>query len=345
VSEAEPESLIKLREEIEYKRDNMVNLAQMLKENMPNEFKERAQRALQDSAKMAKEGQRKLGDLRARLEFRSFDSEAGSYRGPAPSAGKRSLKVVLSLEFWGEGARVGATRSSVPTDLTALLRGWGQLRANDSGWLVFDGRYASYPRFKKEWVAYRETYHSVVNDNLDATTLKEKCVKGDAHKMICHLEELGEIWDTLDTYYESPEKYMEEALKPVLEFRKYRLFDNGTIREFYSILRAAIKGAKGIGRLDLLINNQTVPKIMGKMPFSDWKEWATKRPEWERKWRDALNVAAAEPQAWEPETARKDRGLPDRSAGNRATGEKPIPSSKGPTKAVGAANVVTQQLP
>ncbi len=47
---------------------------------------------------------------------------------------------------------------------------------------------------------------------------------------------------------------------------------------------------------------------MGKMPFSDWKEWATKRPEWvrgdlgmafegfvERKWRDALNVAAAEP--------------------------------------------------
>jgi hypothetical protein len=64
----------------------MVNLVQMLKENMPNEFKERAQRALQDSAKMAKEGQRKLGDLRARLEFRSFDSEAGSYRGPAPSA-------------------------------------------------------------------------------------------------------------------------------------------------------------------------------------------------------------------------------------------------------------------
>jgi hypothetical protein len=50
---------------------------------MRNEFKERA---LQDSAKMAKEGQRKLGDLRARLEFCSFDSEAGSYRGPAPSA-------------------------------------------------------------------------------------------------------------------------------------------------------------------------------------------------------------------------------------------------------------------
>jgi hypothetical protein len=157
----------------------------------------------------------------------------------------------------------------------ALLRGWGQLRAND-------GQYASYPRFKKEWVAYRETYHSIVNDDLAAKTMREKCVKGDAHKMIGRLEELGEILDTLDTCYERPEKYMEEALKPVQEFRKYRVFDNGAIREFYSILRAAIKGAKGMGRLDLLINDQTVPKIMGKMPFSDWKECATRRPEWVR---------------------------------------------------------------
>jgi hypothetical protein len=30
-------------------------------------------------------------------------------------------------------------------DLTALLQGWGQLRANDSGWPSFDGRYANYP--------------------------------------------------------------------------------------------------------------------------------------------------------------------------------------------------------
>jgi hypothetical protein len=43
---------------------------------------------------------------------------------------------------------------------------------------------------------------------------------------------------------------------------------------------------------------------------------------------------------------RKDRGLPDKSAGNQATGGErpPPPGTKGPTKAVGAANVVTQQL-
>jgi hypothetical protein len=58
---------------------------------------------------------------------------------------------------------------------------------------VFDGRYASYPQFKEEWVAYRETYHSIVNDDLVAKFLREKFIKGDSHKMINHLEELREI--------------------------------------------------------------------------------------------------------------------------------------------------------
>jgi hypothetical protein len=174
--------------------------------------------------------------------------------------------------------RTGEDSSLAADDLATLLRGWGQLKANDSGWLTFDGRYASYPRFKREWAAYRETYHSVVNDDLAAKTLREKCVKGDALRMVSHLDDLQEIWGTLDTCYERPEKYIEEALRPIMEFRKYKVIDSGVVREFYSILRAAIKGAKGIGRLDLLINDQTVPRIMGKMPYADWKEWATQRP-------------------------------------------------------------------
>ncbi len=134
-------------------------------------------------------------------------------------------------------------------------------------------------------------------------------MKGDALRMVSHRVDLREIWDTLDTCFERPKKYMEEALRPIVEFRKYKAADSSAVRELYSILRAAIKGARSIGRLSLLINDQTVPRIMSKMPYADWKEWATKRPEWmredlgptfkkfvEQKWQDALNVAAAEPQ-------------------------------------------------
>jgi hypothetical protein len=117
-----------------------------------------------------------------------------------------------------------------PDGLVNVLRGWGQLKANDSGWPTFDGPYASYPWFKREWTAYRETYHSAVNDDLAAKTLREKCVKGDALGMVSHLDDLQEIWDTLDTCFERPEKYMEEALWPIVGFRKYKAADSSAVR-------------------------------------------------------------------------------------------------------------------
>jgi hypothetical protein len=76
------------------------------------------------------------------------------------------------------------------------------LKANNSEWPTFDGRFVNYPRFKKEWRAYRETYHSVVSGDLAAKTLREKCVTGDALRMVGHLEDLKEIWNMLDTCYE-----------------------------------------------------------------------------------------------------------------------------------------------
>ncbi len=60
-----------------------------------------------------------------------------------------------------------------------------------------------------------------------------------------------------------------------------------------------------MGHIGLLINDQTIQKIMGKMPYTDWKEWGTRRPEWihenfenvfdkfvEQKWKDDLNIGA-----------------------------------------------------
>jgi hypothetical protein len=123
-------------------------------------------------------------------------------------------------------------------------------------------------------------YHSAVNNDLAARALRDRCLKGDALQMVSHLDDLQEMWETLDTCYERPEKYVEEALRPIVDFQRYKIVDSAAVREFYSLLRAAIKGAKGMGRIGLLINNQTIPKIMGKMPYTDWREWTTRRPDW-----------------------------------------------------------------
>jgi hypothetical protein len=51
----------------------------------------------------------------------------------------------------------------------------------------------------------------MVSDDLAAKTMREKCVSGDALQIIRRLEDLAGIWETLDTCYERPEKYMAEV--------------------------------------------------------------------------------------------------------------------------------------
>jgi hypothetical protein len=62
--------------------------------------------------------------------------------------------------------------------------------------------------------------------------------------MVGHLEDLHEIWDTLYSCYERPEKYMDEALKPILEFRMYKVYDNSAIREFLFSTQGLYKGSE-----------------------------------------------------------------------------------------------------
>ncbi len=142
-------------------------------------------------------------------------------------------------------------------------------------------------------------------------SLKESSLASSVRILVKDIEDLREAQSTLDTCFDRPKKYIAEALEPVIKFRGYKMFDNGAIRAFYSLLRAAMMGARKAGLLHRLINNQTLPSILAKMPPNDWRQWAKERTTWMReaieeafwafvdqKLRDALNVAAAEPAWW-----------------------------------------------
>jgi hypothetical protein len=142
-------------------------------------------------------------------------------------------------------------------------------------------------------------------------SLKEKSLASHVRLLVNDIDDLREAWDTLNTCFDRQDKYISEALDPVIKFRNNKAFDSAAIREFYSLLRAAMMGARKAGLLGRLINDQTLPGILARMPPSDWRQWARERPNWMReateeafwnfvdqKWRDALNVAAAEPPAW-----------------------------------------------
>jgi hypothetical protein len=58
----------------------------------------------------------------------------------------------------------------------------------------------------------------------------------------------------METCYNRPKRYIAEAPRPVNYFRKCKVSDGATIRDLFSLLRAAILGAKAAGLLMVPIN-------------------------------------------------------------------------------------------
>ncbi len=194
-AEAEVEVLEELEEEMDHREGMVGDLGRALRETMPEGLNDRVEEAIKESVAIAARGRRYVDHVKTRLDF-SKDSESGSSRaaaGAAPGGWQTAEeelgeepKEELGEELGGpaEGVEGGGesedeaagTKRAAPRYLMDFMRSFGQMQANDSGWPTFDGRYVSYPRFKKEWEAYRQTYHSAVSNNLAARTLRDKCL-------------------------------------------------------------------------------------------------------------------------------------------------------------------------
>jgi hypothetical protein len=123
-------------------------------------------------------------------------------------------------------------------ELSTLMRGMMNAQANDNGWPTFSGKFVEYPRFRKEWWAYRQTYHGHVRDELVCCSLKEKSLASNVRLLVNDIDDLREAWDTLNTCYDRPNKYISEALDPVIKFRAYKAFDSGAVKGVVSSVRA-----------------------------------------------------------------------------------------------------------
>jgi hypothetical protein len=84
--------------------------------------------------------------VKTRLEFISKDSESGSYKG-ATGEGVVPGQWRTAAEELGEKdgleEEMEEPYGAGSESLLDVMRGWGQLKANDRGWPTFDGRYAS----------------------------------------------------------------------------------------------------------------------------------------------------------------------------------------------------------
>ncbi len=52
---------------------------------------------------------------------------------------------------------------------------------------------------------------------------------GHVRLLVNDIDDLRKAWNTLDTCFDRPEKYISEALDPVVRFRSYKAFDSVAI--------------------------------------------------------------------------------------------------------------------
>ena len=221
--------------------------------------------------------------------------------GPPPHAGQGQEAPL--------GGRFGPNNQQM--EFMRMMSGYADIKADKDGWPKFDGKYVSYPSFRREWWAYWESYFRDMRPEILLRVFKEKCISAAVLSVIGGGDSIEEVWASLDACYMRPEKFAAEALEPILQFRKYRPHDPVAIRDLYSALRGAIQAAKRVGFLGDLLTSHTIPLIMEKLPRSDRTQWATARRAWsqpgmlqgtfdhfvDRKWRDAVDTAAMEQSA------------------------------------------------
>jgi hypothetical protein len=181
-AEVAAQFLMDLEKEIGQRKETVGDLGRALEETVPEELKGRVEQAIQDSVVMARKGRRYVDHVKTRLEFISKDSE-GSYKEATGEGAAPGRWQTAAEELGEEDESEDEAEEPYGTGSEGLLDimcGFGHMKANDNGWPTFDGRYASYLRFKKKWRAYREAYHSAVNIDLAAKALRDKCIQGDA---------------------------------------------------------------------------------------------------------------------------------------------------------------------
>jgi hypothetical protein len=77
-------------------------------------------------------------------------------------------------------------------EVASLMRGLVEAQANGGGWPTFSSKYVEYPRFRKEWWAYRHTYHGHIRDELVCRSLKEKSLASSVKILVNDIEDLRE---------------------------------------------------------------------------------------------------------------------------------------------------------
>ncbi len=217
----EEEGLYDLGRKLGAARKELMSLGRVLIMSQDPSLAAEAHDLVGEAEDAVRVGQQEVKAALRRLGVASDLSETGSLDLPLPSR-----SAAAGGQVGGRGAQAAVPRPGRPMmgpltgpggKVADLIRCLARVRANDSGWPMFDGKYLENPPFRKEWWAYRQTWAWHVRDELVCRALKERSLANSVRILVS--EGLQEAWDTLDTCFDRPKKYIIEAIDPIVKLR------------------------------------------------------------------------------------------------------------------------------
>jgi hypothetical protein len=94
-------------------------------------------------------------------------------------------------------------------------------------------------------------------------SLKERSLASHVCLLVNDIDDLREVWNTLDTCYDRPDKYISEALDPVVRFRSYKAFDSGALWNKPGIILRGGRLYLDSQHATFIANFQQVPHFFG----------------------------------------------------------------------------------
>jgi hypothetical protein len=267
VPEPEEGGLSDLGRKLGVAKKELMALSRDLMISQPPALAAEAHELAGEAEEAIRAGQKAIKAALRGLGVASDTSEAGSL-DIVPLPRRPTVGNLMAPPPFVQAAPAGMTSPEVGSDVAVLVCSLAGAQANDSGWPTFSGKYMEYPRFRKEWWAYRHTYHGHVRDELVCRSLKEKSLASSVRILVNDIEELKEAWDSLDTCFDRPEKYILEALDPITKFKGYKAFDSSAIREFYSLLRESGHDGVQEGQASTYIGSSMIRRCLVSSPSS-----------------------------------------------------------------------------
>ena len=152
----------------------------------------------------------------------------------------------------------------------------GQTGKN-SRYPYFDGTLKDYPKFRRRWHTFQDTYHKATPQRKLVNLFRENCLeKKVADRLRCE-ETMAGCWRVLDPFYSRPTQYAQDLMSEITATRKIQYSEYERLFEYYALIRGNITEARKANLEETLLTQANIALMEHPLPMREIEEWRSRQ--------------------------------------------------------------------